>query len=139
MPLSTMSMRSKEEREELAEHPSLGGGNAWRVAAQTSATPEAVAVVADKPLTDHLGNPQSEFSLRQLDELAQAWSVYYLSMGVRPRDRVAIYLEDSFEDQLQLTALAQIGAIPVLLNGKLDSGGRAAAHPACRAGRCLHR
>ena len=41
-------------------------------------------------------------------------------MGVRPRDRVAIYLEDSFEDQLQLTALAQIGAIPVLLNGKLD-------------------
>jgi acyl-coenzyme A synthetase/AMP-(fatty) acid ligase len=115
-----MSMRSKEEREELAKHPVLGGGNAWRVAAQTSATPDAVAVVADKPLTDHLGNPQSEFSLRQLDELAQAWSVYYLGMGVRPRDRVALYLEDSFEDQLQLTALAQIGAIPVPLNGRLD-------------------
>jgi acyl-coenzyme A synthetase/AMP-(fatty) acid ligase len=120
VPFNAMSMRSKEEREELAKSPSIGGGNAWRVAAQTSTTPDAVAVVADKPLTDRLGKPQSEFSLRELDELAQAWSVYYLNNGVRPRDRVAIYLEDCFEDQLQLTALAQIGAIPVLLNGKLD-------------------
>lgn len=115
-----MSMRSKEEREELANFPTLGGGNAWRVAAETTSTPDAVAVTAEKPLTDRLGNPQSRFSLRELDELAQAWSVYYLDNGVGPRDRVVIYLEDSFEDQLQLTALAQIGAIPVLLNGKLD-------------------
>lgn len=36
-----------------------------------------------------------------------------------PRDRVAVYIEDSLEDQIHLTALAQIGAIPVLLNGLL--------------------
>lgn len=120
MALSVISLRSEEERAELAANAALGGGNAWRLAAETSATPDAVAVIADKPLVNQFGELQSEFSLRELDDLARSWSAHYLDCGVKPRDRVVLYFEDSFEDQLQLTALAQIGAIPVLLNGKLD-------------------
>jgi len=119
MPLDPKTMRTAEGRAEVAAIAELGGGNAWRIAARTSEVPDLPAVLTDRPMVNADGTPQSEFSLRELDELAQAWSCWYSDQGVRPRDRVAVYLTDGFEDQLHLTALAQLGAIPVLLNGKL--------------------
>lgn len=119
MPLDSRTLRTAEERLRVADHPGLGGGNAWRIARETSPAPDLTAVVADRPLVNAAGVEQAEFSLVQLDELTQAWSAWYLDHGVGPHDRVVVYIEDSFEDQVQLTALAQIGAIPVLINGRM--------------------
>lgn len=119
MPFGSHTLRSAEDRLALARYPGLGGGNTWRIARETSPAPDVTTVVADRPLINAEGLEQADFSLVQLDELTQAWSAWYLDQGVRPRDRVVVYVADSFEDQIQLTALAQIGVIPVLINGRM--------------------
>ncbi|MFE2377098.1 class I adenylate-forming enzyme family protein [Streptomyces sp. NPDC059398] len=121
MPLSPGTLLDADARRKLAGLPGLGGGNVWHTAARLSPWPDLPAVVADRPLVNADGELQSEFSLRQLDELSRVWSAWYLDQGVRPRDRVAVYLSDSFEDQLHLAALAQIGAIALVINGRMEA------------------
>ncbi|WP_447002623.1 class I adenylate-forming enzyme family protein [Saccharothrix isguenensis] len=108
-------------RTELAERTDFGGGNAWRVALETSPSPDATLVRTDRPLVDQDGRDRTEFSIRALVDLADAWSAWYLAQGVGPRDRVVVWLDDSFEDQVHLAALAQIGAIGVLINGRMPA------------------
>jgi acyl-coenzyme A synthetase/AMP-(fatty) acid ligase len=119
MALSPRTLLTTDARRRVAKHAGLGGGNVWHTAVELSPTPNLPALIADRPLINTVGCEQSDYSLAQLDELAQAWSAWYLDQGVGPRDRVIVYIEDSFEDQLQLAALAQIGAIPVLINGRM--------------------
>ncbi|MEV6960751.1 AMP-binding protein [Streptomyces sp. NPDC051207] len=119
MPLSARTLLSPEARLRAVDLPGLGGGNAWRTAARLSPRPDLPLIIADRPLVNLDGQEQAEFSINQLDALADAWAAWYLDRGVRPRDRVAIYIEDSFEDQLHLAALARIGAIGLLINGRM--------------------
>jgi acyl-coenzyme A synthetase/AMP-(fatty) acid ligase len=107
-------------RTSLGRTVAFGGGNAWRTALEHSPAPDDPLLTTDKPLVNPRGEPQSTFSIAELNEFADAVSAWYLDLGVRPRDRVVVYVDDSFEDQLHLAALAQIGAIPVLLNGRMD-------------------
>ena len=74
------------------------------------------------------GEEQTEFTLAQIDALAQSWSVWYHNQGVGPRDRVALYIADTFAYTIHLNALAQLGAIGVLINSK--------ASPALALGLC---
>lgn len=120
MPLSPRTLVTPEDRRRVAEIPGLGGGNAWRLALETCPAPYLPFLIADRPLVNNDGREQAEFSLVELNALAAAWSVWYLDRGVRPRDRVVVYIADSFEDQVHLTALAQIGAIPLLINGRME-------------------
>jgi acyl-coenzyme A synthetase/AMP-(fatty) acid ligase len=108
-----------EDRIRVASLPGLGGGNVWRTAREHSAAPDRPALIADRPLRDVDGESRAEFSLVGLDELAESWAAWYLDRGVGPRDRVVVYLDDSFADQLHLAALARIGAIAVLINGRM--------------------
>ncbi|MFC5722930.1 AMP-binding protein [Streptomyces gamaensis] len=119
MPLSSHTLLTDEPRRRLVELDGLGGGNAWRVAAELNPAADQPLIAADIPLLNTEGWQQSEFSLRQLDALAEAWAAWYHDRGVRARDRVAIYIADSFENHLQLAALARIGAIAVLINGRM--------------------
>jgi uncharacterized protein (TIGR00369 family) len=119
MALSSVTMVNAQTRDSLAERTDFGGGNAWRTALRTSPAPDAPLVLADQPLIDVDGRERAEFSIRQLVALADAWSAWYRERGVRPRDRVAVWLDDTFEDQVHLTALAQLGAIAVLINGRV--------------------
>lgn len=119
MPLTPKTMLSPEARRRLAELPGLGGGNAWRIAAETSPAPDLPVLLADKPLAGPDGELRTEFSVRELDALADAWAAWYLDRGVGPRDRVGVYLADTFAYQVHLTALARIGAIGVLINGRM--------------------
>ncbi|EST38479.1 hypothetical protein N566_07225 [Streptomycetaceae bacterium MP113-05] len=112
-------MLSTEARQRLAELPGLGGGNAWRIAVETNTAADLPVLLADKPLVDPDGALRSEFSLRELDALADAWSAWYLDRSVGPRDRVGVFLADTFAYQVHLTALARIGAIGVLINGRM--------------------
>jgi acyl-CoA synthetase (AMP-forming)/AMP-acid ligase II len=68
------------------------------------------------PYTD--GETRTDFSLRDLDHLIESWSVWYYERGVRPRDRVAVFPPDSVAYFVHYSAIAQIGAIAVLINAK---------------------
>ncbi len=116
MSLSPGTVLSPEQRAQLAADTAVGGGNLLRPAIAVSPHPELPFLRSARPLTNTSGQPQHEFSLLDLDQLAQSWSVWYLEQGVRPRDRVAVYIEDSFAYSVHFYALAQIGAIAVLIN-----------------------
>lgn len=108
-------------REELARAAALGGGSLLEHALAASAQPDAPFLHSEHPLLDPAGERRHDFTLNGLDDLARTWSAWYLAHGIGPRDRVAVYLKDSFEDVLHFLALSQIGAIPVLVNGRLPA------------------
>ncbi|GGP84059.1 putative fatty-acid-CoA ligase FadD [Streptomyces melanogenes] len=108
-------------RARIAGDPAVGAGNVLRTALETSPAPEALCLTAERPVTDTDGSARTDFSLRAIDALVEAWSCHYSDRGVMPRDRVAVWVDDSFEDQLHYFALSRIGAIAVLINGGLDA------------------
>jgi acyl-coenzyme A synthetase/AMP-(fatty) acid ligase len=114
-------------RAELSRDERIGFGNALQVARDTSPAPDAPYLSTDRAIVDVDGRPVHVLSLNELDMLAQTWSSWYVEHGVRPRDRVAVYLRDGLDNLLQYLALAQIGAIPVLMNGRMP-GDVAARH-----------
>lgn len=118
MPISSQSLLTADQRAALAARADLGGGNLLATAMAVHTQPDVPFIRSGRPLVNTGGEEQTEFSLRQLDRLAQSWSVWYHNQGVRPRDRVAIYLPDSFAYSVHFYALAQLGAIPVLINSK---------------------
>lgn len=113
-------MLDQDARRRIYEDALVGGGNAWSKALELSPHPELTCLKADRPVTNTDGVPQSEFNLVQLDELAESWASFHWDRGVRRSDRVVVYIEDSFEDQIHLAALARLGAIPLLVNGRMD-------------------
>lgn len=120
------------ERARVAADPAAGAGNALHMAARMNPSPDAPYFMLERPVRHVDGTSRDRLSLAEADTLAQAWSCHYLDRGVRPRDRVAVWVEDSFEDLLHFFSLSQIGAIPVLLNGRLPA--EAAARLCRRSG-----
>lgn len=120
MMLKNGILRSAEMGKLALRIPHLGGGNILHSILQVDREGDSPWLTIDDQWTDADGIKRSEFSLKQLDRLAQAWSVWYVERGVQPRDRVAIYLDDSFKYLVHLLALSQIGAIAVFLNGRLS-------------------
>ncbi|MEV6603040.1 class I adenylate-forming enzyme family protein [Kutzneria sp. NPDC051319] len=118
MTLSARTLLSAESRAKLAADPAMGGGNVLASALAVSPNPDLPFIGTGRPIPTCGGGTTTEFSLRSLDQLVQSWSVWYLGQGVRPRDRVAVYIEDSFAYSVHLYALGCIGAIAVLVNSK---------------------
>lgn len=119
MPPAHRTLLPRPARVALAADPGLGGGNLWRTALEHSRAPDVPLLLSDPPLAFGDGTRRAAFSIAELDALADTWACRYLDRGVRPRDRVAVFIEDSFEDQLHLAALARIGAIAVVVNGRM--------------------
>jgi acyl-coenzyme A synthetase/AMP-(fatty) acid ligase len=114
------------QRYSLANDYSFGGGNLLAAAIRMNPHPEIPFIRPVSPVAGIDGDPIVDLSLLDLDELAQSWSVWYLAQGVTPRDRVAIYLPDCFAYTIHYLALAQIGAIPVLVNSRAPGSSAAA-------------
>jgi len=112
---------TQDERDALAADFSFGGGSVLQAAISANPHPELPFIRPARPVTDTGGRELTEISLLQLDALAQSWSVWYRAQGVGPRDRVAIYLDDTFAYSVHFHALAQIGAIPVMVNSRASS------------------
>ncbi|RSS80767.1 class I adenylate-forming enzyme family protein [Streptomyces sp. WAC06614] len=106
------------QRAALAADTTVGGGNLLRSALKWSPSPTTRFIHSTRPITDLDGVEQHDWSLAEVDALAQAWSAWYLAQGVQPKDRVAVWFEDSFAYSVHFYALAQIGAIAVLINSK---------------------
>ncbi|MEU7907458.1 class I adenylate-forming enzyme family protein [Actinoplanes sp. NPDC049118] len=118
MSLSEKAILTRAQRNAFAADERVGGGNLLKSAIAANPHPEVAFIRSGRPLTNTDGELQTDFSLLQLDQLAQSWSVWYLEKGVRPRDRVAVYMKDFFAYSVHYYALAQIGAIAVLINSK---------------------
>jgi acyl-coenzyme A synthetase/AMP-(fatty) acid ligase len=116
--LSTQPLLPPDGRSALAAMPELGGGNLLTLALSVHPQPDVPFIRSARPLVNLDGEEQTEFSLRQLDALAQSWSSWYHGQGIGPRDRVAIYVSDTFAYMIHFLALAPLGAIPVLINSK---------------------
>lgn len=107
---------SPKDRAALAADMSVGGGNLLPSAIAANPHPEIPFVRPTRPVIGTDGAPMHELSLHDIDHLAQSWSVWYIEQGVGPRDRVAVFFGDSFSYSVHFYALAQIGAVAVLIN-----------------------
>ncbi|MES4890665.1 class I adenylate-forming enzyme family protein [Streptomyces sp. NPDC096012] len=105
-----------EQRSALAADPSVGGGNLLRSALAANPHPDLPFLRSSRPIATPDGELREEFSLAEFDALAQSWSAWYLAQGVQTRDRVAVWFEDSLGYSLHFYALAQIGAVALLIN-----------------------
>jgi acyl-coenzyme A synthetase/AMP-(fatty) acid ligase len=103
-------------RARVAEDPSIGGGNLLPSMLEINPFPDEPFLHSLTPIPYTDGETRTEFSLRDLDQLVQSWSVWYLERGVRPQDRIAVFPPDSIQYFVHLSALAQIGAIAMLIN-----------------------
>lgn len=121
---------SQGQRHALAVDPGYGGGNVLPAALAASRAPATPFLRPVRPVAGTGGEELRELSLLQLDALAQSWSSWYLGRGVGPRDRVLVHLDDTFAYMVHFLALAQVGAIPVLVNSRAP--GRVARHLAER-------
>ncbi|MCJ1678234.1 acyl--CoA ligase [Streptomyces sp. APSN-46.1] len=110
------SVLTPQQRAALAADSTVGGGNLLRSAIAASPAPDERFIHSSRPIATATGEPRQDFSLMEFDELAQAWSAWYLAQGVQTRDRVAVWFEDSIAYSLHFYALAQIGAVAVLIN-----------------------
>ena len=111
MTISNPPLLSPEQRSRLAAMPELGGGNLLATAMAVHPDPHIPFIRTGRPVINTAGEEQTEFTLAQIDALAQSWSVWYHNQGVGPRDRVALYIADTFAYTIHLNALAQLGAI----------------------------
>jgi len=105
-----------EQRAALAADTGVGGGNLLRSAIAANAHPDVPFIHSSRPITTSAGEVKHDFSLVEFDALAQSWSAWYLEQGVQTRDRVAVWFEDSVSYSLHFYALAQIGAVALLVN-----------------------
>jgi 3-aminoavenalumate diazotase len=119
MSISAKALLPRDLRAQLAADSSLGVGNLLRKAIEVNPHPDVPFLESGRPLINTGGEEQTEFSLLDVDRLAQSWAVWYLEQGVRPRDRVAVFFEDSFAYSVHAHALAQIGAIAMLINSNV--------------------
>jgi acyl-coenzyme A synthetase/AMP-(fatty) acid ligase len=107
---------SAEQRAVVASDASWGGGNLLQAAIGSNPHPELAMIRLARPLTGTDGQPLHALSLLELDQLADSWSAWYCERGVKPRERVAIWIEDSFAYSVHYYALSRIGAIGVMIN-----------------------
>ena len=112
---------TQAQRYLLAHDYSFGGGSLLRAAIAANPHPDVPFIRPVRPVMGTDGVARSELSLLDVDELAQSWSAWYRGQSIRPRDRVAIFLPDSFAYSIHYYALSQIGAIPVMINSNAPS------------------
>lgn len=105
-----------ELRAKVAADAGIGGGNLLASMVEINPYPDEPFIQSLTPIPYTDGETRTEFSLRQLDHLVQSWSMWYHAKGVRPRDRVAVFVPDSIAYFVHYSAIAQIGGIAMLIN-----------------------
>ncbi|NEP52040.1 MAG: acyl--CoA ligase, partial [Moorea sp. SIO3C2] len=74
----------------------------------------------EKPFQTFTGETINRFSLSSLKDVVDNYASWYRKSGVRENDPVAIYLDDGIGYFIHYLALNNLGAIPVLVNGRMD-------------------
>ena len=101
----------------LLADPTLGAGNFLQRALAVNPAPNEPFLVAQHPSPG--GN--SAYSINDLVDLTRRGASWYHRAGVRPADPVGIYLDEGIGSFLQYLMLTSLGAIPVLVNGRMPA------------------
>jgi acyl-coenzyme A synthetase/AMP-(fatty) acid ligase len=107
----------KTIRAALAADPEVGAGNALAKVLAHGADPDGPGLCFDVEVDGHPA--WSPLTLGELDERVRARAAWLHAHGIRPRDPVAIYVSNAPDQLLNLMALARLGAIPAMVNGRL--------------------
>ncbi|MEV4389090.1 AMP-binding protein, partial [Micromonospora sp. NPDC049580] len=110
-------MRTPGLRGALAADTELGAGNMLARVLAHGADPDGPGLTFDTAVDGHPA--QAPLTLGQLDERVAARAAWLHERGVRPRDPVAVWATAAADMVLSFLALARLGAIPALMNGKL--------------------
>ncbi|MEH0982909.1 class I adenylate-forming enzyme family protein [Micromonospora sp. CPCC 205556] len=110
-------MRTKGLRGALAVDTELGAGNVLARVLAHGADPHGPGLTFDTPVDGHPAG--QALTLGTLDQRVAARAAWLHGRGVRPRDPVAVWATDAADMVLSFLALARLGAIPALMNGRL--------------------
>ncbi|MFC4147525.1 class I adenylate-forming enzyme family protein [Micromonospora mangrovi] len=110
-------MRTKGLRGALAADTELGAGNVLARVLAHGADPDGPGLTFDTAVDGHPA--EQPLTLGQLDERVAARAAWLHDRGVRPRDPVAVWATAAADMVLSFLALARLGAIPALMNGRL--------------------
>ncbi|MEU3456914.1 class I adenylate-forming enzyme family protein [Micromonospora sp. NPDC006766] len=110
-------MRTKGLRGALAADTELGAGNVLARVLAHGADPNGPGLTFDTAVDGHPA--ERPLTLGQLDERVAARAAWLHERGVKPRDPVAVWAGTAADMVLSFLALTRLGAIPVLMNGKL--------------------
>ncbi|NES27315.1 AMP-binding protein [Micromonospora terminaliae] len=110
-------MRTKGLRGALAADTELGAGNVLARVLAHGADPDGPGLTFDTAVDGHPA--ETPLTLGRLDELVAARAAWLHERGVRPRDPVAVWAGAAADMVLSFLALARLGAIPALMNGRL--------------------
>jgi len=103
----------------FANNEALGAGNFFFKLLESGIDQERLALQLDEAVTLPDASSTDTLSLSQIKLWAQSWAAWYENQGVKPKDPVALYLDDNVEYLVHFIALTCIGAIPVAINGAL--------------------
>jgi acyl-coenzyme A synthetase/AMP-(fatty) acid ligase len=107
------------KRRALALNVDLGAGNFLDSALRVSPAPDETILTLERPFRPFFGGVFDNLSLSSLKSAADHYAAWYVRAGVRPKDPVAVYLDDGIEYLVHYIALTSLGAIPVLTNGNM--------------------
>ncbi|WP_405594791.1 acyl--CoA ligase [Streptomyces sp. NBC_01410] len=112
-------MNPKNERAALAADQGLGVGNALTTLLAQGTGLDAPTLTFD---TEVDGHPAwQSLTLAELGDRVAARAAALHSLGVKPRDPVAVFVTAGADQVLSYLALARLGAIPALVNGRLPA------------------
>ncbi|MET9530903.1 class I adenylate-forming enzyme family protein [Streptomyces sp. NPDC006649] len=113
-------MNPKNERAELAADQRLGVGNVLTTLIERGTLLDTPTLTFD---TEVDGHPAWQaLTLAELGERVAARAAALHTLGVGPRDPVAVWVTEGADQVLSYLALVRIGAIPALVNGRLPAG-----------------
>ncbi|MGW5673335.1 AMP-binding protein, partial [Micromonospora sp. NPDC003776] len=110
-------MRTKGLRGALAADTELGAGNVLARVLAHGADPDGPGLTFDTAVDGHPA--EAPLTLGQLDALVAARAAWLHQRGVRRRDPIAVWAGTAADMVLSFLALARLGAIPALMNGRL--------------------
>ncbi|MET9677963.1 class I adenylate-forming enzyme family protein [Streptomyces sp. NPDC006482] len=112
-------MNPKNERAELAADQAVGIGNLLTTLLARGDGLDQPTLTFD---TEVDGHPAWQaLTLAELGERVAARAATLHSLGIKPRDPVAVFVSSAADQVLSYLALTRLGAIPALVNGKVPA------------------
>lgn len=116
--INTDTYLPQEILNRLYDDPELGSGNVLHVAHRLNPQRDKEIIWLEKEI-ELFGKTYASFSLTSLKRVVDQYAAWYFEQGVRPKEPVAVYVDNNFKNFVHYAALTGLGAIAVVINGSL--------------------
>lgn len=122
--MNLMSRDIRSARARLRGESDLGIGNfLWKA---LEVYPDNMrSIICARPFETAWGEVCRDLTLGDWGRLADSYARRYASIGVKPQDPIAVYCDQGPKCLLHFLALTRLGAIPALVNGRMDQSAAA--------------